>query len=333
MRAGAAIRGKNPAGSGLFAFAAACVLACVACADARAQVTLGHLTTSPANNCLSGSFDVLQVGTAAGDYTAPSDGAITSWSIDADTGADQVGKLKVYRPVEGGFEVVAHSDAETIQAGMNAFKAALAVKAGDEIGLGYTAPTIACAFGTNDAADRIGVVSGDAADGGLLGTLFDQAEAKLNLSATFLPAPTVSAVAPAGGSVSGGTRVTITGANFAEVKAVSFGETPAVSFRVESESQIAAVAPASGTLGETSLTVGTVAGSAAGTFTYRGCLVPRLRGKGLAAAKRLLGQAGCRVGALRTPRGKRARHGRVLRQMPRPATVLPPGAKVSLVLR
>jgi beta-lactam-binding protein with PASTA domain len=143
----------------------------------------------------------------------------------------------------------------------------------------------------------------------------------------------VSAVVPAAGSVSGGTKVTITGANFAEVKAVSFGETPAVSFKVESESRITALSPASGTLGETGLTVGTVAGNAAGTFTYRGCLVPRLRGKGLAAARRLLAQAGCRVGALRTSKGKPARHGRIIGQTPRPATVLPPGARVSLVLR
>ena len=145
--------------------------------------------------------------------------------------------------------------------------------------------------------------------------------------------PTVAALSPASGSIAGGTKVTITGANFVEVQGVSFGDTPAVSFKVDSESQITAVAPASGTLGETTVTVTTVAGSAIGFFTYRGCQVPQLRGLGLTAAKRLLRKADCGVGKVTTLRGKAAKRQRVVRQSPRPATVLAPGAKVSLTLR
>lgn len=149
---------------------------------------------------------------------------------------------------------------------------------------------------------------------------------------TYLAAPAVTVIAPAAGTIAGGTKVTISGANFAEVKGVSFGETPAVSFKVESEARIAAVSPASGTLGETSVTVTTVAGNASGKFTYLGCLVPRLRGVGLRKAKALLRKSGCGVGKLRTAKGRAARRGRVLGQSPRPATVLIPGAKVSLTL-
>jgi hypothetical protein len=201
----------------------------------------------------------------------------------------------------------------------------------DLIGIDYEASLgpFACSFGAAGSGSATGTAAGDAA----LGSLTLSAETKPNVSAAFLAAPTVVGVSPAGGTIAGGTRVTVTGANFAEVKGVSFGETPAVSFEVESETQIAAVSPASGTLGDTTVTVTTAAGNAAGTFTYRGCLVPRLRGVGLSRAKALLRKAGCRLGRLIARRRKTARRGRVIGQSPRPATVLAPGAKVSVVLR
>lgn len=334
MHVGGAIRAKLEVQRALSPLIVAAAVACAFCADAQAQVTLGHLATLPADNCTPEPHSLVQLGAGAGDYTAPVAGAITSWSTSASPASSgELGELKVLRPVAaGGFEVIASSAAEPIQPGVNVFKAGLPVQAGDEIGLAYSGQTFACVFGTGDPGDHVGLASGDVPGGGQLGTLSDIASARLNLSATLLPAPTVAALSPSSGSISGGTKVVITGTGFAEVGAVTFGTTPAVSFQVESESQITAVTPASGTLGETSVTVGTVAGSAAMPFTYRGCLVPRLRGKGLAAAKRLLGQAGCRVGALKTPKGRRARRGRVQSQMPRPATVLAPGAKVALVL-
>jgi hypothetical protein len=177
-----------------------------------------------------------------------------------------------------------------------------------------------------NSAGRVLFVSAAAA--GLACALCAGAQAQV----TYLAAPAVTAIAPAGGTIAGGTKVTIAGANFGEVKGVSFGQTPAVSFKVESESRIAAVSPASGTIGDTSVTVTTAAGNAGGTFTYQGCLVPRLRGVGLRKAKALLHKAGCGVGKLRTTKGKAARKGRVLRQSARPATVLVPGAKVDLTL-
>jgi hypothetical protein len=62
--------------------------------------------------------------------------------------------------------------------------------------------------------------------------------------------PAVTAVAPATGSTAGGTAVTITGTGFAEVSTVKFGSVAATGFTVQSETEIAAVAPAgSGTVG------------------------------------------------------------------------------------
>jgi len=338
MHAPGALRANRAVRRSASTLTVVAVAACAVCAAAQAQVTIGHLATEPMNVCSTGQFDVLPVGLVASEYAAPSVGVITSWSVRAAAGGDQRASFKTYRPNGGGgYKVAGRSDAAQLQPGVNTFKAALPVAAGDLIGIDYAAPSagFACAIATPGlgTASGVGTVAGDAAAGDSLGLLAATAEAEPNVSATFLPAPTVTAVAPSAGSVSGGTKVAITGANFAEVRGVTFGSVPAVSFTVESESRISAVSPPSGALGETGVTVGTVAGSAAGTFTYRGCLVPQLRGKGLAAARRLLVEAGCRVGAAKTPRGRRARRGRGVRQAPRPSTVLPPGATVSLVLR
>ena len=59
-----------------------------------------------------------------------------------------------------------------------------------------------------------------------------------------VPAPTVSAVSPASGSVSGGTTVTITGTNFAAGDTVAFGGSAATGVTVNSATSITANAPA-----------------------------------------------------------------------------------------
>jgi hypothetical protein len=61
---------------------------------------------------------------------------------------------------------------------------------------------------------------------------------------TFLAAPSVYSLSPSVGSSSGGTAVTIAGANFTGVTGVSFGGTAAASFSVTSSAQLQAVSPA-----------------------------------------------------------------------------------------
>jgi hypothetical protein len=84
-------------------------------------------------------------------------------------------------------------------------------------------------------------------------------------------APSVSAVTPNTGPTTGGTAVTISGANFTGATSVKFGATSATSFTVISATQISAVVPA-GSLGTVDVTVrtaaGTTANSAADQFTY-----------------------------------------------------------------
>jgi beta-lactam-binding protein with PASTA domain len=61
------------------------------------------------------------------------------------------------------------------------------------------------------------------------------------------------------------------------------------------------------------------------------CVVPRLQGKRLAAARRTIRKAHCTVGRVRHARSSRAR-GRVIAQSPRPGLRRSMGTKVNLVV-
>ncbi len=66
---------------------------------------------------------------------------------------------------------------------------------------------------------------------------------KLGASFIFGPSPSVVAISPNEGPTTGGTTVTISGANLGEATSVNFGATPATSFQAESSSTITAVSP------------------------------------------------------------------------------------------
>ena len=87
---------------------------------------------------------------------------------------------------------------------------------------------------------------------------------------SYLPAPTVTGLAPKEGPEAGATKVTITGASLTGTKEVKFGSTPAKSFKVESASTISAESPAgSGTVAVTvTTTAGTSATGPADEFSY-----------------------------------------------------------------
>jgi hypothetical protein len=62
------------------------------------------------------------------------------------------------------------------------------------------------------------------------------------------------------------------------------------------------------------------------------CIVPKLKGNSLRAAKTQLKLAHCRVGTLSAKRGKRLGSARVIREHPRSGAVLSPGSAVHLTL-
>ncbi len=82
-----------------------------------------------------------------------------------------------------------------------------------------------------------------------------------------LAPPTVTSISPTGGSIAGGTSVTITGTNFTGATAVRFGTLDASSFTVDSDTQITAIAPA-GTAGAKDVVVTAPGGTGTGTGLY-----------------------------------------------------------------
>ncbi len=87
---------------------------------------------------------------------------------------------------------------------------------------------------------------------------------------TYIAAPAVTAISPSTGPATGGTSVTITGANFTGATAVKFGSTSATSLTVNSATQITAVAPAGAGTVDITVTApgGTSATATADQFTY-----------------------------------------------------------------
>jgi hypothetical protein len=334
--------------------------ALLACSSAAAQqVTIGQTApdTSLGAVCQwSVPYDQFQVAVSEGaGYVVPAPGgAITSWSTNARAGLGQALGLKIFRP-DGGpeYSVVGHDGPRALTAStFNTFPVAIPVQAGDIIGIDIppeTTPT-ACEFPTGLTGDMISYKEGDNADGSSFEVETTYQGSRLNLSATLLPPPTLSGIAPSSGSAKGGTSVVIAGSNFTDVQGVSFGSVPA-GFAVDSESQITAVAPQSAAPGAVDITVRTVAGTsatgAADRFSYEAapsvpisttategavkhCVVPKLKGHTLKADRTRLKKADCRLGKIR---GQKTRTAKVIKQSPKPGKVLAPGARVSVTIR
>lgn len=323
-----------------------------ACAAiAQAQASIGELAPSPAEPyCVSGPYENIPgPGASLATYTIPTTGVLTSWSTLATEGAGQTLTFKVYRRLgEGSYTVVGHDGPrELVPNVVNTFKTAIPVQAGDVIGNNdlehvEEVPN-ACEFETTNFEDVIECSEGEFLDGEVFETIVEcENGSRPNVTATILPPPTISSISPAGGSVQGGTSVVIVGANFAEVKGVTFGTAPAAGFAVNSEGQITAIAPPSASPGHVSIAVTTLAGTAVSptpfayegppSSTHEGCVVPKLKGKKLKAAKRAARKADCAIGKVKKRRGATAKTGKVVKQRPKPGTLLPPGTKIRLVL-
>ena len=64
-------------------------------------------------------------------------------------------------------------------------------------------------------------------------------------------------------------------------------------------------------------------------FTYTVCLVPKLKGKKLKAARKALTKADCKLGKVK---GHKSKSAKVKKQSAKPGTALPPGTKVNVKL-
>ena len=261
--------------------------------------------------------------------TSPVTGTIVRWRIQGAEGGPYY--LRVLTPnSKGAYEASGTSGPATPSGtGLQTFTAHIPIKAGDLIGIDPTHTT-----------DGIGVAAVPGAsfayifpppfDGATVAPSGTGSGEELELNAEVQPAPSVVQISPTSGSVAGGTTVTITGGNLSGANAVKFGEEPATSFEVLSDTKVTATSPAAMKPGSVDVTVSNIAGTSESgkrtdLFTYRACVVPRLKGKTLATARAVLARTLCKLG---TVKGKR--HGRIVSQAPGAGRAPPPGAKVSV---
>ena len=159
--------------------------------------------------------------------------------------------------------------------------------------------------------------------------------------AEVLPPPEILGVSPGEGASAGGNRVAIEGENFAELESVKFGTTE-VAYTVESEEKLTATVPPGIDPSSVPISVDTTAGHAefANGYAYATpapsastkCVVPKLKGRRLAAARHMLAQADCKLGRVRGGRHAGRSRRKVRKQSPSAGTVKVAGSAVAVTL-
>ncbi len=334
--------GKNGRGVksrlGLAALVAAMAMALLANGAQASTVTVGSVLPIEYASSPFGQVKTMfntALPERGANLTSPVSGAIVRWRIQGAKGGPFY--LRVLHPNGGGgYSSAGTSGGATPSGtGLQVFTANLPIKAGDQIGIDPTNPSdeIGIAPVPNSSFGFIFPPPPDGATVAPNGT----GTGEIELSAEVQPTPTVTGIAPNFGSIAGGTEVTITGTDLNGASAVKFGTAPAASYRVDSDTQITAVAPANPEPNAVDITVTTVAGTSAtglsrDGFGYRACVVPKLKGRTLRAAKNTLRGAGCKPGTAKLLGKATAKTGKVTTQNPKAGKILLPDSKVSFKL-
>lgn len=307
----------------------------IVCSGAQAAVvTVGTPLSAQGSVNVGNPATILHngLGVAGGNLTSPINGTIIRWRVNGFSGGPW--KLRVLTPLGGVGYLGSGSSAPVIPAGLGTetFATNLPIKTGQTIGVDNA-----------NAEDKIGIAESagasysffvpplaDGASGNAVGP--NVANVVFTFSADVLPPPTLSAITPAKGSIKGGTEVTIIGQDLVNVSAVSFGSQPALGYTVASDTVVKAFAPPASKPGPVPVAVTTPAGTVAGTFTYKACVVPNVVGKKLKGAKKRIRKAGCKVGNVKFLGDSTQKTGRVVKQNPKAGKVRVPGTKVHLKL-
>jgi hypothetical protein len=267
---------------------------------------------------------------------SPVDGVVIRWRMVGGALAFAY-KLRVLRPQGGGnFAGAGTSAPETPSgAGTQTFSTSLPIKTGDLIGIDVEGGAATIGVRNDPMANFLQwkPLLAEASSSAPI----SQGPAEIGFNADVQPPPGIESILPNVGSISGGLRVGISGHDLTGATAVKFGAIPASTFTVESDNNVTAVAPPSKTPGDVDISVTTAAGTTpavtADKFTYVACVVPKLKGKRLKAAKKTLRKADCKLGKVKHKRGKKARKGKkakVIGQSAKPGKVFPPGKKVNV---
>jgi hypothetical protein len=190
---------------------------------AAASVTLGQLAPTPAGTTVSG-YDFAQLTVSSGNsYTVPQNGTITSWSTNAMSGGGQTLTMKVFRKVvDPAFYKVVGLDGPRNLAGglLNTFPVSIPVQTGDLIGLnGGSANILNSASSGDTFLNKMppGLNNGEAASFNIASS------SRLNLSAVFAPANTVTVGATALNKKKGTATLNLTLPNAGDLTATGPG--------------------------------------------------------------------------------------------------------------
>lgn len=282
-------------------------------------------------------------------HVSPMDGLITKWRLNGGSVPTHgypkpAYRLRVLTPSASGYTAAGTSVVGVPRgdSAIETFSTHLPVKAGQLVGLEATNVDSYLRFsstpGVLSAFLEPAIMDGETAPQSSLwgnGYLFP-------FNADVLPGPRIDGLSPNRGSVAGNVKTVITGDNFAEVRRVQFGRVEA-DFTVASETEITVMVPPSLEPGSVPVAVVTAAGrfdaagaynyeNAAGAHNHKRCIVPKLRGRSLKAARGALRKRRCRLGAVRRPHNFGGKAVKVKRQRPRRGAVLPLNAKVEVAL-
>jgi hypothetical protein len=321
--------------------------AVAACSSAASVVTVGPTLPIPVaeNFVISCGHCVVLNPTAPGltSDVSPVDGIVLRWRIYRGAIASPIVnpgyidpgyRLRVISRVGPQAYLGAGTSSTSIPASPTAvetFPVHLPIRAGQLIALELENSDSKINFGSSTAVTSS--VFESPLEDGAIGTPSWEGELTFPFNADVLPRPSIDNVSPNKGSIAGGNEAVITGSNFAEVESVTIGGKQA-SFMVNSESQLMAVVPPNRMPTVAPVSVVTAAGSAEapGGYTYKGCVVPRLKGRSLRRVRRMLSRNECKLGQIRGRHHVNTKFGRVKRQSPHPGAVLPPHGRVEVTL-
>lgn len=269
------------------AIAAACVASLFAATAADAAVvTIGSPLkgsfTWPAVTVQPTTYVNGTLSNPAAPLVSPVDGAVIGWRLSEGFGGGPF-QLEVISP-GGQSDWGSGAISAPVSGSEGGFATNLPIKKGEGIALNAAAGSflgarLSSATQNADFLEWSPALTPTHDAGPYTGFVFHQ---ELGFNAEVLPAPTVAGISAPLGATAGGTKVTITGTDFAKVTKVSFGATAAASYKIESEGKIVATAPPGNPSATVGVSVTTVAGTAKAPsrFAYAAPPKPGKPGKG-----------------------------------------------------
>jgi hypothetical protein len=267
-------------------------------------------------------------------YVAPIDGVVVRWRLFGANPASAGYRIRVLNHLGDGNLYVGRGSGPLQRPpsrGVETFPASLPIRAGQSVAINLESTSSFIGFEANESAPSLGWQP--PLEDGRLRSAAEGEGFVLGFNADIQPRPTIAYLTSVKGSIEGGTEVTFFGADFSGATAVAFAAAPATSFVVDSDTQITAVSPPSAAPGPVAVSLTTPAGVATAQFRYLACVVPKLKGSSLKAAKSLSRHARCRIGRVTKLGDAKPRSAEVSSQKPKPGSVLKPGSRVRVTLR